>query len=172
MRQIINNIKLLGLVLVLIPTIPVYAANDSQTFELEEIVVTARKREESLQDVPISIVTLSGDELRKNGVQRMDYLAATVPNLHYSHTPSAVDLSMLFLKYLSDVWQDRYGDYEAEYDGNQELIEDETRNVRFFLPFRSNFYNLYLHRQEPGNGDRIDRALKVIALEGYVNSDH
>ena len=92
MRQIINNIKLLGLVLVLIPTIPVYAANDSQTFELEEIVVTARKREESLQDVPISIVTLSGDELRKNGVQRMDYLAATVPNLHYSHTPSAVDL--------------------------------------------------------------------------------
>ena len=68
-------------------------------------------------------------------------------------------LSMLFLKYLSDVWQDRYGDYEAEYDGNQELIEDETRNVRFFLPFRSNFYNLYLHRQEPGNGDRIDRAL-------------
>ena len=68
-------------------------------------------------------------------------------------------LSMLFLKYLSDVWRDRYGDYEAEYDGNQELIEDETRNVRFFLPFRSNFYNLYLHRQEPGNGDRIDRAL-------------
>ena len=68
-------------------------------------------------------------------------------------------LSMLFLKYLSDVWRDRYGDYEAEYDGNQELIEDETRNVRFFLPFRSNFYNLYLHRQEPGNGERIDRAL-------------
>ena len=68
-------------------------------------------------------------------------------------------LSMLFLKYLSDVWRDRYGDYEAEYDGNQELVEDETRNVRFFLPFRSNFYNLYLHRQEPGNGDRIDRAL-------------
>ena len=68
-------------------------------------------------------------------------------------------LSMLFLKYLSDVWRDRYGDYEAEYDGNQELIEDEIRNVRFFLPSMANFYNLYLHRQEPGNGDRIDRAL-------------
>ena len=68
-------------------------------------------------------------------------------------------LSTLFLKYLSDVWQDRYGDYETEYDGNQELIEDETRNVRFFLPSMANFYNLYLHRQEPGNGDRIDQAL-------------
>ena len=45
-------------------------------------------------------------------------------------------LSMLFLKYLSDIWQDRYGDYEAEYDGNQELIEDEIRNVSFSYPSR------------------------------------
>ena len=66
---------------------------------------------------------------------------------------------MLFLKYLSDVWQDRYGDYEAEYDGNQELIEDEIRNVSFSLPFKADFYNLYQHRHEPGNGERIDRAL-------------
>ena len=68
-------------------------------------------------------------------------------------------LSMLFLKYLSDIWQDRYGDYEAKYDSKQELIEDEIRNVHFFLPFEANFYNLYQHRHEPGNGERIDRAL-------------
>ena len=68
-------------------------------------------------------------------------------------------LSMLFLKHLSDIWQDRYGDYEAEYDGNQELSEVEIRNVRFSIPFEANFYNLYQHRHEPGNGERIDRAL-------------
>ena len=68
-------------------------------------------------------------------------------------------LSMLFLKYLSDIWQDRYGDYEAKYDSKQELIEDEIRNVRFSIPFGANFYNLYQHRHEPGNGERIDRAL-------------
>ena len=68
-------------------------------------------------------------------------------------------LSMLFLKYLSDIWRDCHGDYEAEYEGNKELIEDETRNVRFSIPFDANFYNLYQHRHEPGNGDRIDRAL-------------
>ena len=66
---------------------------------------------------------------------------------------------MLFLKYISDIWQDRYGDYEAEYDGNQELSEVEIRNVRFSLPFKADFYNLYQHRHEPGNGERIDRAL-------------
>ena len=68
-------------------------------------------------------------------------------------------LSMLFLKYLSDVWRDRYGDYEAEYDSKQELIEVEIRNVSFSLPFKADFYNLYQHRHEPGNGERIDRAL-------------
>ena len=68
-------------------------------------------------------------------------------------------LSMLFLKYLSDVWWDCHGNFEAEYEGNKELIEDEIRNVRFSIPFDANFYNLYLHRQEPGNGDRIERAL-------------
>ena len=68
-------------------------------------------------------------------------------------------LSMLFLKYISDIWQDRYGDYEAEYDGNQELSEVEIRNVSFSLPFKADFYNLYQHRHEPGNGERIDRAL-------------
>ena len=71
-------------------------------------------------------------------------------------------LSMLFLKYLSDAWRNRYGDYEAEYDDNQELIEVEIRNVSFILPFKANFYNLYQHRHEPGNGERINQALHVL----------
>ena len=71
-------------------------------------------------------------------------------------------LSMLFLKYLSDVWRDRNGDYEAEYDSKQELIEVEIRNVSFSLPFKADFYNLYQHRHEPGNGERINQALHVL----------
>ena len=69
-------------------------AQRSQTGEdrgLEEIVVTARKRDESLQDVPISIVTTAGEDLRKNGVQRMESFATSVPNLQYSLQPSAND---------------------------------------------------------------------------------
>ena len=48
---------------------------------LEEIVVTARRREESLQDVPISIVALTADELELRGVQRMEDLNVFVPNV-------------------------------------------------------------------------------------------
>ena len=35
---------------------------------LEEIVVTARKTEEGLQDVPISISAFSGDQMRERGI--------------------------------------------------------------------------------------------------------
>ncbi|MGK0298171.1 MAG: iron complex outermembrane receptor protein [Gammaproteobacteria bacterium] len=42
---------------------------------LEEIIVTAQRREQSLLDVPISIETISGDELQEQGFRNMDDLA-------------------------------------------------------------------------------------------------
>ena len=47
---------------------------------LEEVTVTARKREESLQDVPISISAFDGGAMRSNGVTGLETLSATVPN--------------------------------------------------------------------------------------------
>lgn len=44
-----------------------------------EIVVTARKRDERLQDVPITIDVLSGDTLAEQGVQRPSELQFAVP---------------------------------------------------------------------------------------------
>ena len=48
----------------------------------EEIVVTARKREESLQDVPISISAFSADQMQAMGLSsNNDVAAMTVPHL-------------------------------------------------------------------------------------------
>jgi len=49
--------------------------------QVEEVVVTARKREESLQDVPVAVTALSGGELANKGVQSPRELATTVPGL-------------------------------------------------------------------------------------------
>jgi iron complex outermembrane recepter protein len=49
-------------------------------FTLEEIVVTAQKRAESLQDVPISVSALSGDKIADAGIQRFEDAATYVPN--------------------------------------------------------------------------------------------
>ena len=43
-------------------------------------------------------------------------------------------LTMLFLKYISDVWQDHYDDYKKQYGDNPELIEEMLKSERFVLP--------------------------------------
>ncbi|WP_368192161.1 type I restriction-modification system subunit M [Aeromonas sp. s8] len=71
-------------------------------------------------------------------------------------------LTMLFLKYISDVWQDHYDGYQAEYGDEPELIEEMLKNERFVLPKQASFYSLFERRHEPGNGERIDQALHAI----------
>lgn len=53
----------------------------SSTGGLEEIVVTAQKRAESLQDVPISISAVTGETLASLGINRSDDLSIVTPNL-------------------------------------------------------------------------------------------
>lgn len=59
----------------------VTAQSDEQRFSLEEIVVTARRRSESLQDVPIAVTALTGDELTLKGASDITELAQSVPSV-------------------------------------------------------------------------------------------
>jgi outer membrane receptor protein involved in Fe transport len=48
---------------------------------LQEIIVSAERRNESLQVVPISMSAITGDSLDNLGIKRFDEYAAMVPNL-------------------------------------------------------------------------------------------
>jgi iron complex outermembrane receptor protein len=48
---------------------------------LEEIIVTARRREESVQDVPIAITAFGGEELEHRGIESIQNLNAAAPNV-------------------------------------------------------------------------------------------
>lgn len=52
--------------------------------ELEELVVTAQKRVENVQDVPISIVAVSGAEIDRAHIQNFSQLTSVVPSLQFS----------------------------------------------------------------------------------------
>ncbi|MBB6251214.1 TonB-dependent receptor [Nitrospirillum iridis] len=65
------------------------AAEGSQSQVLDEIVVTAQRREESLQEVPISITSLSGKALEESGYQSVTDLQYMVPGLQYDPTQGA-----------------------------------------------------------------------------------
>ncbi|MDZ5645804.1 TonB-dependent receptor [Nitrospirillum sp. BR 11828] len=56
---------------------------------LEEVVVTAQRRAESVQDVPISITSLSGKAIEESGYQSVTDLQYMVPGLQYDPTQGA-----------------------------------------------------------------------------------
>ncbi|MBT6125555.1 MAG: TonB-dependent receptor plug domain-containing protein, partial [Halieaceae bacterium] len=49
---------------------------------LEEVIVTATKRAESMQDVPIAISMMSGDKISQQDIQSLEDLAVYMPNVH------------------------------------------------------------------------------------------
>ena len=51
---------------------------------LEEIIVTAQKREEGLNDVPISITARTGESMRAGGIDKLEALAPSVPAFQVS----------------------------------------------------------------------------------------
>lgn len=56
-------------------------AQTSEANALEEITVTARRRAESLQDVPIALTAFSAEQLDQQGAADLTALQQTVPNL-------------------------------------------------------------------------------------------
>ena len=71
-------------------------------------------------------------------------------------------LTMLFLKYLSDVYRDEYNKLVEQFGDNPELIHAMMFKQRFVLPEGASFWDLYEQRHQPGNGQRIDEALHAI----------
>jgi len=49
---------------------------------LEEIVVTAQRREQDLQEVPVSIVALTGENLELQGLDSLEDVGNSIPNLN------------------------------------------------------------------------------------------
>ncbi|MFG6485281.1 type I restriction-modification system subunit M [Roseateles sp. BYS78W] len=86
-------------------------------------------------------------------------------------------LTMMFFKYISDVWHDHYEAYAKQYGDNPERIERLMLRDRFVLPvvtlpahkgespdsFRADFQNLFDRRERNNIGELIDIALRQIA---------
>ncbi len=65
---------------------------------LPEVVVTAQKREQSLQDVPISVAAMGEEQLSKLGVHTVLDFAGNVPNLYVNNFNGRADIVRLFIR--------------------------------------------------------------------------
>lgn len=68
-------------------------------------------------------------------------------------------LTMLFIKYLSDVHDDKYEVYLIKYNGEHERAKRAMRHERFVVPEQSHFKYLFDHRNEANIGELINIAL-------------
>jgi iron complex outermembrane receptor protein len=59
----------------------------AQNPSLEEVIVTAQKRVENVQDIPVTINVVSGDHLDSFTIRNTNDLADAVPGLTVQHTP-------------------------------------------------------------------------------------
>jgi len=71
---------------------PVSAAGGSSPGQdnsgLTDIIVTAQKRTERLQDVPVAVTALAGQALQEANISDTKALSAVVPSLNFTHTAS------------------------------------------------------------------------------------
>ena len=75
-------------------------------------------------------------------------------------------LTMLFVKYLSDVHDDKYETHLKKYNGDKERADRAMKHERFVVPEQSHFNYLYDHRNELNIGELID-----IGLEDLVEAN-
>ena len=71
-------------------------------------------------------------------------------------------LTMLFLKYLSDLWKDKKEEYEKKYKGDAKRVERALSRERFSLPEGCDFDSLYASREAANIGEQINIALEQI----------
>ncbi len=74
-------------------------------------------------------------------------------------------LVFLFLKYLSDLWEDKKDEFMKRYNNDKERVKRKLNRERFILPEHCSFYNIYKKRNENNIGEIINTVLEKIEEE-------
>jgi iron complex outermembrane receptor protein len=86
----VANVVMAGMAVVQVA----HAADD----KIEEVIVTAQKREQKLQDVPISITAISGAQLETRGIEGNASLTGLAPNLQVNKSPASSLISQTSIR--------------------------------------------------------------------------
>ena len=139
-----------------------------------EIIVTAAKRSENLQSVPISVSAITGDALSKGRVTQVDDLVTKVPNLQLTSTVGdntpifalrGVSMSDYSLNQASPVAT--Y--YDEVYKGNFALLGVALFDLERVEVLRGPQGTLYGKNTTGGAVNLISRAPKLHDASGYLN---
>ena len=144
---------------------------------VEEVIVTAAKRAENLQDVPISVSAITGDALARGRVTQVDELVTRVPNLQLSSTVGdntpifalrGVSMSDYSLNQSSPVAT--Y--YDEVYKGNFALLGVSMFDLERVEVLRGPQGTLYGKNTTGGAVNLITRAPKLGQTSGNLSAGY
>ena len=81
LRHFMKTPMAIALAATALPYTSALMAQGSQPLMIEEVTVTAQRRSQNIQDVPLAVTALSGDELSLRGLSDIGELAQSVPSL-------------------------------------------------------------------------------------------
>ena len=92
--------KLFNLLLFPLISLPIFAdeSNESGDSVFDEVVVTAQRQEQSLQDVPIAVSAFDSDDLATQQIETGSDLQLVVPGLQFSPTDAGGSFSIRGLR--------------------------------------------------------------------------
>ena len=80
-------------------TQPAFAQDsDAADTGIGDIVVTAQKRAENVQDIPIAISAVSSEYLQARGIASIDTLGSVAPNVKFERAPSSKTISQISIR--------------------------------------------------------------------------
>ncbi len=82
--------------------------NQKSGFALEEVIVTAQKREESVQDVPIAISAFSADKLAEKGVTNIANVSDFSPNIQIDRASPFAGSSTIISAFIRGIGQNDF----------------------------------------------------------------
>jgi iron complex outermembrane recepter protein len=103
-RHYASSCSIFSLATLLVVSPHVVAAQSSRTLptqverETEEVIVTARKREETIKDAPLTVQAFSGTQLEALGVNSLEALAALVPGIEFVNSTGLASNSDLIIR--------------------------------------------------------------------------
>jgi type I restriction enzyme M protein len=101
---------------------------------------------------------ISQDEINNILWKACDTFRGTVDPSEYKN----YILVMLFVKYISDVWQDHFDEYMQKYNGDEIRVRRQLDRDKFKLPEGCRFVDLYAQRNAGNLGELINIALEKI----------
>lgn len=84
---------------------PEPVAEEDQAARLNTVTVTARRKEESLQDVPVSVSAFSGEDLKERSIEDISTVSDFTPNLTFDTAGNAAATSALAQVFIRGIGQ-------------------------------------------------------------------